>query len=99
MNISFNKEEFERLLIKNWTVFLDPREIIKFVNNQAQIQNIQLDEPIRTIKLSKCTVACDYSLGIWIEFNAMIAGKLTQGTVDAYTYPTDQYSIYGKIVF
>jgi len=75
MNI-INTEELEKILVANWTAFLQPREILKFTIEQAKTVNI--DSPIGNLSISRFELK-NYGFLIWIEFSS----NQTKGTIEA----------------
>jgi hypothetical protein len=77
---SIDTEKLEKLLIANWTAFLQPREILKFVIEQAKTVNI--DSPISNLSISRFELN-DYGFLVWIEFNSIVNNQKINGTIEA----------------
>jgi hypothetical protein len=80
MNI-INTEELEKLLVSNWTAFLQPREILKFANEQ--VKNINVDSPINNLSISRFELKSNGFL-LWVEFNSTISQQKINGTIEAF---------------
>lgn len=63
--MKINKEQLEKILIAQWTEFLNPREIITLITNNQNFTNKTL---INNIKVTRCEFFKN-KLTIWIEFN------------------------------
>lgn len=62
--MKINKEQLEKILIAQWTEFLNPREIITLITTNQNFTNKTL---INNIKVTRCELF-NNKLTIWIEF-------------------------------
>ena len=85
----FDADNFEKLLVANWTKFLDSSRLMAYVLQKLQEHSSSLDiissEKIKTkgikISLSKFLLTHQGFL-VWIEFNAPIQGNYAVGTME-----------------
>ena len=59
--------ELEKILIANWTAFLNPREMIKIATEQARKNN--MNGPINGLTVSRFELNSNGFL-VWMEFSA-----------------------------
>ena len=86
----FDADKLEKLLVANWTQFLDSTRLMAFVLQNLQQNSGRLDiispESIKS-KGIKITLSRFYptkrSFAIWIEFSAPVAhGRHAEGTME-----------------
>lgn len=92
MNL-FLKENFESVLLKNWTSFLDKTRLIQIVLKDAQMASLPISKenpPSSQLRLSitKFMPNNNNKFEVWIEFVAPKQGGCIVGT---HVYSTDIY--------
>lgn len=75
-----NIQKLETLLVANWTGFLNTREILAFVNNQARYLNI--DGPISSLTISRFEFIKDGFL-LWMEYSTTLNNEKIRITTEA----------------
>jgi hypothetical protein len=70
-----NLKEFERLLLTNWTIFINPQKLIAFVLSKvrdSELNTINKNPPTEKtslqIKLSQFTPNQDRTFNVWVDF-------------------------------
>lgn len=87
---AFNEENFEKLLVTNWTQFINSSKLMAYVIQitQENANNlIETSEPIKTtgvkISVSRFSLTPQKDFIIWVEFTLPISpNKMTEGTVE-----------------
>ena len=77
----FNKTELEKILVKNWTVFLEIRKAMEFVKTMAS-KELKLKNPkIKKLSVSNCSFT-DRGLIIWLESNIISSSQSVNTTTE-----------------
>jgi len=64
----FNKTELEKILVKNWTEFLEIRKAMEFIKTMASKELKMNDPKIKKLSVSNCSFT-DRGIIFWIESN------------------------------
>lgn len=75
--------EFEKLLIKNWSVFLDIRKVIEYAKNTA-IEQLGFQSPkIQTLSVSRCEIQ-NNGLIVWIDYKILESDRKVNATTEFF---------------
>lgn len=66
--MKINIIELEKILLANWTAFLNPREIISFITAETT-KNNETNDPISSLTVSRFELTQNGFL-IWIDFKS-----------------------------
>jgi spore coat protein CotF len=62
----YDINKIEKLLVKNWTEYIDARKMINFLTSHAKSQ---YDNPkIHNLKVSNCNLLLE-CISLWVEYN------------------------------
>lgn len=101
----FDADKLEKLLVANWTHFLDSKRLMAFVLQKLQENAGRLDiissESIKS-KAIKITLSRFYPSGtgfvIWIEFNApVVPNRFAEGTMELLLTLDGQFKLLNLI--
>lgn len=75
------KDKLEKLLIKNWSCFLNTRKLLEFATLIAK-NELKISSPkITTLTLSHCEIDQE-GLLIWIDYKILDEGKSVNATTE-----------------
>ncbi len=75
----FKKTKFEKLLVKNWTEFLEIRKVIEFLKTMT-IKELETTNPkITTLSVSNCFFS-ERGIIIWIDYSIQNSNKIVNRT-------------------
>jgi hypothetical protein len=91
-----NKENLEKILVTNWTQFVDIKLLRTFVQTEVSKNlNSFISIPVKRNKINANNISISrfYSFNngyiIWIEFILYIENKIVEGTIEAFTSEDD----------
>jgi hypothetical protein len=75
----FKKTEFEKLLVKNWTKFLEIRKVIEFLKTMTTKELETTSPKITTISVSNCFFS-ERGIIVWIDYSILNSNKVVNRT-------------------
>lgn len=75
------KNELEKILIKNWSLFLDIRKLLELAKSIAE-NELNIDSPkITTLTVSHCEIV-NSEIIIWIDYKILEKKELVNATTE-----------------
>jgi hypothetical protein len=76
-------EELEKLLLKNWSCFLDARKLLEFAKLTAE-QELKMRSPkITTLSITHCEL-CTTGLIFWIDYKIVDNNRFVNATTEFF---------------
>lgn len=82
-NVVFDPNKLEKLLIKNWADFINPRELLSFIRNNVE-QKFNITNPkIQTLLISNCEFD-NNGLFLWISYKILKSNETVNSTTKVF---------------
>jgi hypothetical protein len=82
----FDPTNLEKLLIKDWTEYIDIRKLINFLSANVE-SSLQISNPkIQTIIVSNC-IFNNKGLFVWVDYKIIDSDKLVNATSEILLKP------------
>ena len=78
-NVIFDPRKLEKLLIKDWIEFINPRELLTFIKDNVK-QKLNLDPKIQTLLISNCEFDDENRLYLWISYKIIKPNEIVNST-------------------
>lgn len=73
--------KLEKLLIKDWTNYINPRELLNLVKNNVTNKYNIIDPKIQTLTISYCEIN-QKGITLWINYNIIKSNEVVNATTE-----------------
>jgi hypothetical protein len=85
-NVIFDPRKLEKLLIKDWIEFVDPRQLLNFIKNNVQNALNISDPKIQTLLVSNC-IFDKKGISLWISYKIIKTEEVVNVTTEIFLNP------------
>lgn len=83
--IILDPTKLEKLLIKDWINYINPRELLSFIKNNVENEFNIIDPKIQTLMISHCELN-QKGIMLWINYNIIKSKEVVNATTQILFY-------------
>lgn len=92
----FDPRKLEKLLIKDWIQFIDPRKLLNFIKNNIENNHDIIDPKIQSLMVSNCELKPE-GISLWIDYNIVNSNNNVNVTNEFLLLPNGDINILNTI--
>jgi hypothetical protein len=92
----FDPRKLEKLLIKDWMQFIDPRKLLNFIKNNIENNHDIIDPKIQSLMVSNCELKPE-GISLWIDYNIVNSNNNVNVTNEVLLLPNGDINILNTI--
>ena len=85
-NVIFDPIKLEKLLVKDWIEYIDPRKLLQLIKNNAKEKFNIIDPKIQTLMVSNCEFN-QKGLLLWISYKIIKDNEVVNSTTEIQLNP------------
>ena len=92
----FDPRKLEKLLIKDWIQFIDPRKLLNFIKNNIEKTHNIINPKIQSLIVSNCELKPE-GISLWIDYNIVNSSSNVNITNEILLLPDGEIKILNTI--
>lgn len=92
----FDPRKLEKLLIKDWIQFIDPRKLLNFIKNNIEKNHNIINPKIQSLMVSNCELKPE-GISLWIDYNIVNSNNNVNITNEIMLLPDGEIKILNTI--